>query len=314
MGQLQESKIAGSRIAFTTRFNKYFANVEDNIRQFAMDIPSSFPTETYTHLGAVPGFTEWIDDRKLSKRRFEAFSIANKEWSSGIRMSRRDILDDKLGMLGIQVDELAKKAKLHWANRLVDAFIAGFTLNGTFGNAYDGLAFFSASHVDGTGSAQSNLSTAALDKTAYNAARVMMHELTDEEGDDIGVRGSHLLVGPSNELNALEIVKGAVVPGPDTESITNMLQNTAEVVVSSKLKKAYANYWMLADLRGSAKPFIVQINEDVTTAMVPATGNPNDLSLSESLFMRKDMYFGAQAYGEVGFGLWQLAHGSNGTT
>ncbi len=313
MSLVGASKIASSTIAFNTRFARALDAIDDPIKALAMDIPSTHPTETYSFLDAVPGLTEWIDLRKLSKRAIQAQSIVNKDWANGIRMSRNDLLDDKLALLGVQVDELARKAALFMGNRLIEALVGGFTTTSEFGLAYDGLAFFSAAHLDAPGgTTQSNLSSSApLTQAAYDAARATMYSLVDATGDALGIVPNTLIVGPTLERTALEITSAGVIPGPSAESIDNVFRGTATVIVSPRLIGAQASHWFLCDLSRAIKPMIMQTREPISTAMIPASGSPADLSGSERMFMQKDMLFGSQMRGNVGFGLWQFVHGSD---
>jgi phage major head subunit gpT-like protein len=315
MSLLENQKLDSSRIAFQTRFNGVLVGVEDPIRELAMPVSSSTRVEEYDWLGTVPGLTEWLDQRKISKRRVEQIQIRNKDFAAGVRLSRNDILDDRLGLVGPQIDELARKAAIHYGELIIDALTQGFVAaaGGTFGGAYDGASFFSTTHQDGTGPVQSNFSSAtALSQTAYDAARSTMRSLTDEDGDPLGIVPNFLFVGPSNERTALEVTQAGVIAGPAGESITNVFRGTASVVVSNRLVGAFDGHWFLADLSRGVRPVILQIREPISTAMLPASGNPSDLSMSEQLFMKKDMLFGAQGRHNVGYAMWQFIHGSNG--
>lgn len=312
MSLVEESKLAASKIAFQTRFNRVLVGMDDPIRRLAMDLPSTHPIEQYDFLGAVPGFSEWLDERKMSKRRVDQLTIANKDWANGVRLSRNDIRDDKIALLGIQIDELARKAALHYGIRTIEALIGGFTTTSEFGLAYDGQKFFDVDHQDGAGPAQSNYAGAtAFSQAAYDAARATMWSLQDEEGDNLGIVPNFLFVGPTNERLALEVVQAGVIAGPAGESVDNVFRGTATVVVSPRLTGAQAAHWFLADLSRAVRPIIVQIREPITTAMIPASGSADDFSGSDAMFSRRDMKFGAQGSHNSGFGLWQFIHGSN---
>ena len=312
MGLVEESKLAASRVAFQTRFNRVLVGLDDPIRRLAMDLPSTHPIEEYDWLGAVPGFSEWIDDRKISKRRVDQIQIANKDWANGVRLSRKDIRDDKIALLGIQIAELARKAALHYGIRVMEALIGGFTTTSEFGLAYDGQKFFDTDHQDGEGPAQSNyLGSTPLAQAAYDSARAGMYSLVDEEGDNLGIIPNFLFVGPSNERLALELVQAGVISDGAGGGVDNVFRGTATVVVSPRLVGAQASHWFLADLTRAVRPVIVQSREPITTAMLPASGSADDFSGSEAMFMRKDMLFGAQGSHNSGFGLWQFVAGSD---
>lgn len=310
MGLLEQQKLDRAQTAFSTRFNGVLVGVDDPARAVSMAIPSTTDTEEHDWLNAAPALTEWVDERKIGKRRLEQIRITNKEYANGIRLKRNDIVNDRIGVIGTQVDDLAQKAGLHYGDLIVQALIAGFTLDGDFGNAYDGKAFFAADHEDEAEGAQSNLSAGtALSQVAYDAARAVMQSLFDIASDPLGIRPNFLIVGPTNERLALEITQSNVIAGPAGESITNVFRGTASVIISPRLVGADAGKWFLADLSRAVRPLILQIREAITTAMLPASGSPSDFSNSERLFMKKDLLFGAQGQHAVGFALWQFIHG-----
>jgi phage major head subunit gpT-like protein len=67
-----------------------------------------------------------------------------------------------------------------------------------------------------------------LDKGAYAAARVAMRSLRGDNGRPLGVRPTHLVVPPSLEEAALEILNAE----RDAAGATNVWKGTAEVIVS----------------------------------------------------------------------------------
>lgn len=309
MGLLEQQKLDRAQTAFSTRFNGVLVGIDDPARAVAMTIPSTTDTEEHDWLGAAPALTEWVDERKIGKRRLEQIRIRNKDFANAIRLKRNDIVNDRIGVIGTQIDDLAQKAGLHYGDLTVQALVAGFILDGDFGNAYDGKAFFAVDHEDEAEGAQSNLTAAALSQVTYDAARVVMQSLFDIAGDPLGILPNFLIIGPSNERLALEITQSNVIAGPAGESITNVFRGTASVIISPRLIGADAGLWFLADLSRAVRPLILQIREAITTAMLPASGSPSDFSNSERLFMKKDLLFGAQGQHAVGFGLWQFIHG-----
>jgi len=62
-----------------------------------------------------------------------------------------------------------------------------------------------------------------LDATAYNAAYAAMMAFTDDEGRNLGIRPTHLLHGPSNRANALDVLMAERL----TSGATNVNRGTA---------------------------------------------------------------------------------------
>ena len=181
----------------------------------------------------------------------------------------------------------------------VEALIDGFSTGSAFGTAYDGAAFFSATHQDGEGPVQSNTAAAApLALAAYFAARSAMWSLTDEEGDPLGIVPDTLVVGPALEETALEITQASLIGGGNT----NVARQTANVIVSPRMIGAAANHWFLISLKDAVRPLILQIRENIFSDFVTEG--------SELTWRSKTLLFGAQGRHVMGYGLWQYAHGS----
>lgn len=304
MGLVQQQKIDASQISFTTKFNSALMAVEDPARRIAMELPSSTKTEDHDWLGTVPGFEELLDDVKLSNLRAENIRIVNKRWANGVRIDIDDILDDRLQVIGAKLAMLAKKGAVHYGQLIIDALIGGFTTAGTFGAAYDGAAFFSASHQDGEGPVQSNTSGAALTNANYFLQRAAMWSLTDEEGDELGIVPDTLVVGPSLEETARTITGSELVPNTaGTASQTNVARGTAAVIISPRLIGAAASHWFLLSLNQEVKPIILQIREAINSSQTRLD--------DDNGFMRNELKFKATARHNVGYGLWQHAFGSN---
>ncbi len=305
MSLVNQAKIDASQISFTTRFNMALAAVEDPLRQIAMEVPSTSATEHHQWLQAVPGLTEWIDDRRVSNLTAERIVIVNKKWANGIRIDRTDITDDRLGIVMPRIAELATKAALHYGQRIVDTLINGFATTSDFGAGFDGVAYFASTHPrsgPGLGNQSNTAGSAALSEANYFAGRASMWKLTDDWGDELSIIPDTLVVGPDLEQTALEIVQAELVPHA-SGSKTNVAKGTARVIISPRLSGATANHWFLLSLNRAVRPIILQIREAISTTQTSPTGDES--------FTRDHLRFGAQARHETGFGLWQFAYGSN---
>ena len=301
-----QAKLDSSQISFSTKFNMALNAVDDPARALAMELPSTAAVEEHKWLGMVPGFSEWDDERRLDNIRAENITIANKDFASGIRIDKNDILVDRLGIVMPRIGQLGEKAALHYGQLLVELLVAGFSIGAKYGSAYDGKAFFAADHQDGEdGPVQSNTGAAtALTKTAYFAARAQMWSLRDEHNDPLGIVPNTLIVGPDLEEIAYDITKAEIVPDGAGAGVTNTARGTANVIISPRLSGADSTKWFLASLGGEAKPLILQIREAISSSFIGDGEMP--------AFMRKQLYFGAQGRHNVGFALWQHIHGNLG--
>lgn len=299
---INQAKIEDSQVNFQARFNMALQAVDDPMRAIAMEIPSVAASESHNWLGTVPGFSEWNDQRKVCSLRAENITLVNRDYANAIEIGRNDILDDRLGVVMPRIDQLAQKGGLHYGELIVDAMIAGFTAGSAFGTAYDGAAFFSATHQDG-GPIQSNTAGgAALSNAAYFAARAAMWSLTDDEDDPLGIKPDTLIVGPSQEELGLQLTEADLIADGGA-GVTNVARRTANLMVSPRLVGAAASHWFLISLSQAVRPMILQIREQIFSDFVTEG--------SELTWRSKKLLFGAQGRHVVGYGLWQFAHGSD---
>jgi phage major head subunit gpT-like protein len=303
---ISAEQIEITRVGFQTQFNTAFDSLKktDNFwEQLAMVINSQDESEQYNWFGDVPAFQEWVGERKIAKVRAQSYRITNKRWANGLEVSEVDLADEKTGMYAPKIAQLAMKAQIHRINLLVDFLVNGFATT-AYGAAYDGQAFFSATHQDGNGPTYSNLLTATLDDSgAYDTAWQRALEMVDESGEPLNINPTHLIVGPSNR----KVARDLLLADRNANGATNTNQGTAQLYVSPKLVGAHAAKWFLVDLSKPIRPLIFQIRQDVRFQGV--TG-PD----SKDRFMTGTLYYGADARYNAGYGLPQLAIGSNGTT
>ncbi|MDQ3276648.1 MAG: Mu-like prophage major head subunit gpT family protein [Actinomycetota bacterium] len=306
----EAEKYASTQIGFHVAFMDYYErNGEDPLRQLAMEVSSKTAVEEHIFLGDLPGFEEWKDDRKMSTLAAHKLRLANRNWASGIRVHRNEIMDDQLGLVMPRLQGLAAKARRHVGDLIAKVLINGFS--GTAypdagdGLGYDGSLFFSDAHVLEGGASQDNKGTTALTTASYEAAIMQMRALTTYDGSDpLDFNPTHLLVGPKNEFVAKRIVGQLnTVETAGDGSVTNIHYGSSKVIVSSRLSGAYDDYWFLLDLSQPVKPLIFQNREPITVASQTSWE-------SDDMFRRGEMKFGAQARYNVGLFDWRLVFGA----
>jgi phage major head subunit gpT-like protein len=295
----EAEKYENARIGFRAAFMDYLERDADpagkSLMPLATKTQSSGPSEEYIFIGDLPGFEEWKDDRKMGELAAHKITVANKNWASGVRVHRNEIMDDKLGIVGQRIQGLARKAKRH-----PDDFLAKLLINGFAGTTYpevgDGLAytgqlFFSNSHtLEGGEETIDNLGATAFSETALESTVQAMREYrTWDDKDPLDVNPSHIIVGPKLEFTAKRLVGQTLrVRTAGDGGDTNIHYGAFEVIVSPRLVGTYDDYWFLADLTQAVKPLIFQEREAITTAAQV------DWS-SDDMFKRGQMNFGAQA-------------------
>jgi len=118
-------------------------------------------SETYAFLGDSPTMSEWVGPRTAQQLKDYDYSLKNKKWSNGIPIDEDDFRRDKTGQILMRINELASRAAI----LPQQLFTQLLTDNNA---AYDGVAFFSNSHVNENGDTIDNL-LAASGATPTNA-------------------------------------------------------------------------------------------------------------------------------------------------
>jgi phage major head subunit gpT-like protein len=261
-------------------------------------VPSESDQETYAWLGAVPSMREFTDERLPLGLLEHDYAIRNKTWESSIAIERAAIEDDKYGQIKLRIASLAREAKRH-----MDELVFTLLRNGFTTACYDSQYFFDTDHSEGESGTQSNKGTTALSAAALQAAITAMMKFKDDRGKLLGVLPDLLVVPPDLQWTAMELLESTYWPGETanaTKVANNVLKGKLDLVVSPYLSDT--NDWFVLCTRGVIKPIILQSRTPVEFAALEAD--------SESGFMRDEYVYGVRARYNAGYGLWQMAYGS----
>ncbi len=285
-------------------FNR-FESTPVHFKELATRIPSTSDRETYRWLGTVPKLREWGTGRVAKGLRTETYSVENLKYESTIEVDRDEIADDQTGQIRLRVGELAQRAATHKDFLISQLLISGATTGFT---SYDGVTFFSNSHVSGSSGSQDNdLVGSAADannptvgefKTALKAAIASMMSFKDDQGDPapVGASGLVCVVPPTMFFTALESINATVI-----NNTTNVLSGAASVVSFPWLSDA--SMWYLLKTDGVVRPFIFQDREPVEFTSLTES--------SEEGFKREKFLFGVRARYRMAYGYWQFAVRTN---
>lgn len=291
------SKLVTLEKGLRADFMKAFDNGEKpgEISPFIMETKSTANQEKYGWLGQVPGLIPWVDERQLKGILDFDYTIANVTYEATLQVFREEIEDDQLGAIKVRIGDLAVKAKqTHMRKLFFDALIAGTT-----DLCYDGQAFFSTSHSEGSSGTQSNYDSSGSGtsvanlKTDFIAARAGMRKLKDDQGDPLNEGNMELYVVIPPDL---EGAFDELLIADSISSTTNTLKGAAKKVVSSRLTDA--DDWYLINGQGNIKAFVDQERRAVEFEA---------LEKGEKAFMSNRFLYGISVRRGFGYGLWQKA-------
>lgn len=281
----------------TVFFEALDATVGDYER-IATIVGSESDQENYAWLGAVPAMREFTDERMPLGLLEHDYTIRNKTWESSIAIERAAIEDDKYGQIKLRIVSLAREAKRHMDELVFTLLRSGFT-----NTCYDGQYFFDTDHAEGESDTQSNKGTSALSAGSLQSAITAMMKFRDDRGKLLGVTPDLLVVPPDLQWTAMELLESTYWPGETSAAAkvaNNVLKGKLDLLVSPYLSDT--NDWFVLSTKGVVKPIILQTRTPIEFAALEAD--------SESGFMRDEYVYGVRARYNAGYGLWQMAYGS----
>ncbi len=280
--------------SYSTAYNKGFNSVEPTYPRIATRIPSSSKIQEYNWLGQFPQLLEWIGGREIQNLSAYRYQIENLHFEMTVGVNRDEIEDDQYGIYTLNMQNMGVQARKHPDKLVYKLLIGGFT-----NLCYDGKPFFSAEHKCG-GVTYSNITNEKLCADSYMKARAAMMELCGDKGDSLNLVPDLLVVSPANEMEARKILTADQIDGS-----TNVLKGTAELLVVTELA-AKKDFWFLMDTKEFLKPLIFQERKPYKFVNLNRETDSN-------VFMQNTFLYGVDGRCNVGYGFWQMAHGSTGT-
>ncbi len=284
-----------------TEFFRAYRQLDESsiVPRIATVVRTNLPTQKYGWLGSVPTMREFIDERVPTGLRAFEYAISDQVWEASIAVERRALEDEQYDMVRMRVQDLALEAVRHREQLVVNALLAN-------GVGYDGKPLFSNNHEEGESGIQSNILSGALATETLQDAIAQMMSIKDDRGRPMGIMPDTLLVGPTLQWLAMELLESPVVVQANTTGnftpYRNVLQGKLRLIVSPYIADGDAQKWFLLDTSRAVRAVILQERRDV-----PLEFAALDRPTSESVFMRDKVFYGVRARYGVGYGLWQTA-------
>lgn len=198
-----------------------------------------------TELGFVgmgaPALTEETEPPRYdSTKQGRPVTYINNKYMLGMAVSYEAKDDDRYGKIANSVvPELAVSFKVERNQQAADILNNGFTVQGY---EPDGVALFSSAHplIGGNGNTFSNLLTLPLGTAGLQSGRTRLRLTRSESYKKIPKIPRTVVVGPSLESLAEEMIKGALKPGQfpggTQPQDPNVFYNKLQIVVMNYLR------------------------------------------------------------------------------
>lgn len=209
-----------------------------------------------------------------------------KTYGKRFSISRNAVINDDLGVLS-DIPVLFSQSVRRKIDDLVytDTLVANPTLSG------DSTAVFHANH--------SNLETgagSALDSAALSAARKAMRLQTGPAGAFLNIMPRYLLVPPSLETTAEELINSLVKPDGSTAANTLNIfsRGGLDVITEPRLESDSTTRWYLLSGKSQAAIEVLYLNDNRTPILTRETGQTTVLGAAWTVFF--DVGVGAIDY------------------
>jgi len=196
-------------------------------------------------LGAGPKLTQVGQHGEIPRGALpsRAESIQLQTWANILPFTRQAMVNDDLGMLARIPQAFGYSAATMEGDVVYNLLLSNPVMS-------DGNPVFSAAHA--------NLATAsAIDLAGMEAARLLMRTQTSPEGQPLNLTPAFLIVGPKQEVAALQLTASLVVPTTLGTAIPVALKSV-EVIVDARITDLR---WYLA-----ASPMAIDTVEYATLA------------------------------------------------
>ena len=184
---LDTAKATVTLRTLTQRFDNRLKSATPFYPQISTIIQSDGFDESYGMLGSMPGIREWLGDRQFKELRAGTFTITNKHWENSLLIKKTDLADDRMGLYGPLMEDLAIEAAYHPDELFFTALVNGETTA-----CFDSQYFFDTDHSWGDSGTQDNdltyaaatstVPTAAEFRGAFHAARAAMLKFKNDQG------------------------------------------------------------------------------------------------------------------------------------
>jgi phage major head subunit gpT-like protein len=277
--------------------------------KFSMLSTSGTERKTYAWLAQLPSMKKWIGEKQLNNIAARSFEVTNDDFENTFGVDRNKLDDDQFGVYS-QAADLQGQAVARWPDEQMTAKL----IAGTTTTCYDGQFFFDTDHpVDLDDSSQgtyANLRTSKpLTLANYASAKSAMRSFKGESGRPLQVKPTVMMVGPDNELNALNIIKASSI-NQVTQNVAatdnvaasapeNVYKGDVELVVNEYLIDDTAGAWYLFST-DRIEPLIWQVRKQPTR--IPIVDPTNPLVWNNRTFA-----YSVEGRAGAGFGLPFLA-------
>jgi len=252
--EITEGSLADLYVSFLASFNSAVENAAapDAYADFGEVVPSATFKHRALSSGLLGDLQEHVDEMEWMNVARWLQEIENVEYEAGFVVPRTVIADDLYGQLTGDIARLGVKAGT-WLWRLVpEAFINGLTTNWV-----DGVNVWGNNHLVATWGFD-NLDHLPLTVGGFELVVEHLETRLGPDGNALGLKATHLVVGPSQKVRAERLINRQLV----NQGETNIHWEDATVVVWPAFTGANAYDWFVADCTDEQPPICALVDRE----------------------------------------------------
>lgn len=259
--------------------------------------------KTYAWLAQLPSMRAWIGEKQVMNIAARSYEVTNGDFEQTIGIDRNKIEDDDFGVYSQWAEAQGQAIA-----RFADEQMTSLLINGHANLCYDGQFFFDTDHpIDlddsSLGTYSNFLTSTPLNQTNYYTAKAAMRSFRGESNRSLQVKPTVLMVGPSNEQTAKQIIEADTIAqvfnANSAAAPTNVSKSDVKLVVNEYLIDDTAGAWYLFST-DRIQPLIWQVRK--APIRIPIT-DPS----APSVFNQRTFLYSVEARAGAGYGLPFLA-------
>jgi phage major head subunit gpT-like protein len=290
---------AGASAAFIASFRMYEQN--DLFAQIGTIERTQKGEARIPFLWYPPRMREWVGERFIGSLDGGMHIIPTRTYEATVAVPRTAVEDDQYGAIERAARGLASEFFRFLHQSYIDIIKNGAALN-----TFDGQPLLT-NNPNTRGANNVNLASQPLSIENLSAGIQAMGLYTEPDGRPLGMRPTHLLVGPANEFTAKNLVQSQqLIRSGSTDRVmgeANPWAGSMTVLVSNYIT---GNDWyLIAAGSNEYRPVIMVERSDVPVEFVAHTSPDH-----ESVFRRDSYEYGTRARVGFGAGAWYAVYAS----
>jgi len=290
---------AGASAAFIASFRMYEQN--DLFAEIGTIERTQKSEARIPFLWYPPRMREWVGERFIGSLDGGMHIIPTRSYEATVAVPRTAVEDDQYGDI-----ERAARGLASEFFRFVHESYINTLANGAALTTFDGLPLLT-NNPNARGANNVNLVSQPLSLENLSAGIQAMGLYTEPNGRPLGMRPTHLLVGPANEFTAKNLVQSQqliIAGGTDrVQGMSNPWAGTLTVLVSSYITDG--DWYLIAAGANEYRPAIMVERTDVPIEFAAHTSPDH-----ESVFRRDSYEYGTRARVGFGAGAWYAVYAS----